>query len=155
VRLIGKDSEQLGIVSLKEALRIAQEHDLDLVNVAPNAKPPVCKIMDYGRYRYEQSKREKEARKNQKTIDVKEIKMRPTIDEHDFETKMKNALRFLSDGNKVKITITFRGREITHVDLAHSLMDRIAAYTAELGAVERKPKVEGKNMIMVLTPKQD
>jgi translation initiation factor IF-3 len=155
VRLIGKDGEQLGIVNIREALRIAQEHELDVVNVAPTAKPPVCKIMDYGRYRYEQSKREKESRRNQKTIDVKEVKMRPTIDEHDFQVKLKNAYRFLADGDKVKVTITFRGREITHADLAHKLMNRIAQEVAELGSVERKPKVEGRNMIMILTPKQD
>lgn len=111
--------------------------------------------MDYGRYRYEQSKREREARKNQKTIEIKEVKMRPTIDDHDFQVKLRNAQRFLTDGDKVKVTIMFRGREITHVDLAQSLMKRISEGVAELGAVERKPKVEGRNMIMILMPKQD
>jgi len=155
VRLVAENSEQLGIVSAKEALRIAVERGLDLVEVAPGAKPPVCRLMDYGKFKYEQSKREREARKKQKIINIKEVKLRPNIEDHDFETKAKNAVRFLQDGDKVKVTIMFRGREISHAQLGKKLCIRLAALVKEMAHVEREPKVEGRNMIMILSPKQD
>ncbi|EEG76452.1 translation initiation factor IF-3 [Dethiobacter alkaliphilus AHT 1] len=138
---------------MKEALRIAGEKNLDLVAVSLSAKPPVCRIMDFGKYKFEQSKREKEARKNQKTITMKEVKVRPNIEEHDFQVKLKNARRFLENGDKVKATVMFRGREITHPELGQKLLLRIAKDVEDLGNVERVPKVEGRNMIMILTPK--
>nr|WP_222927244.1 translation initiation factor IF-3 [Thermosediminibacter litoriperuensis] len=155
VRVIDTDGKQLGIMPLKEALRIAQERQLDLVKVAPQAKPPVCKIMDYGKYKYEQSKKEKEARKNQKVISIKEIRMSPNIEEHDFQVRVKNALRFLDDGNKVKVTIRFRGREITHTQLGEDVLKRLADSVREKGVVEKPPVIEGRNMVMILSPKQN
>ncbi|WP_049817954.1 translation initiation factor IF-3 [Thermosediminibacter oceani] len=155
VRVIDVDGKQLGIMPLKEALKIAQERQLDLVKVAPQAKPPVCKIMDYGKYKYEQSKREKEARKNQKVISIKEIRMSPNIEEHDFQVRVKNALRFLDDGNKVKVTIRFRGREITHTQLGEEVLKRLADSVKEKGIVEKPPVIEGRNMVMILSPKQN
>jgi len=137
---------------LKDALQIAAERDLDLVEIAPNAKPPVCKLMDYGKYRYEQAKKEKEARKKQKVMEVKEVKLRPNIENHDFETKARNAQRFLKDGDKVKVTIMFRGREITHTDLGRNLCLRLAEYLKDYSVIEREPKVEGRNMVMILAP---
>jgi len=137
---------------LKDALQIAAERDLDLVEIAPNAKPPVCKLMDYGKYRYEQAKKEKEARKKQKIVEVKEVKLRPNIENHDFETKARNAQRFLRDGDKVKVTIMFRGREITHTDLGKNLCLRFAEYLKDDSVIEREPKVEGRNMVMILAP---
>ena len=154
VRLIGVDGSQLGIKSIREALQLAQEANLDLVNVAPQAKPPVCRIMDYGKYRYEQSKREKEARKNQKTIQIKEVRLSPTIEENDVKTKLSNVKKFLKKGNKVKLTIRFRGREITHQELGRSILDRMAKEVEDLSEVERAPKLEGRQMIMILAPKQ-
>lgn len=154
VRLIGPDGKQLGIMPLKEALRYAQEAQLDLVKVASNAKPPVCKIMDFGKYKYEQSKREKEARKNQKVINIKEIRMNPTIDEHDFQVRLKNTLKFLKEGNKVKVSIRFRGRQMTHTQLGEEVLNKMIELTQELGVVEKPPKMEGRNMVMVLSPKQ-
>ncbi|AVX21236.1 MAG: translation initiation factor IF-3 [Bacillota bacterium] len=154
VRVVDENGEQLGIMPIKDALRIAAERNLDLVEVAPTAKPPVCRIMDYGKYRYEQSKREKEARKKQKVISVKEIKLRPSIEQHDFEVKANHVLRFLKDGDKVKATIMFRGREITHPELGQQLLERLADYVRDYAVVERAPKVEGRNMIMILAPKQ-
>ena len=154
VRLIGPDGKQLGIMPLKEALRHAQEAQLDLVKVASNAKPPVCKIMDFGKYKYEQSKREKEARKNQKVINIKEIRMNPTIDEHDFQVRLKNTLKFLKEGNKVKVSIRFRGRQMTHTQLGEEVLNKMIELTQELGVVEKPPKMEGRNMVMVLSPKQ-
>lgn len=142
------------MLPLRDALRIADERQLDLVEVAPQAKPPVCRIMDYGRYRYEQSKREKEAKKKQRIITVKEVKLRPNIEDHDFEVKARNAIRFLKDGDKVKATIMFRGRQIVHPDLGKQLLVRLAEKVADLANVERPPKLEGKNMIMILAPKQ-
>lgn len=139
---------------MRDALRLADERQLDLVEVAPQAKPPVCRIMDYGRYRYEQSKREKEAKKKQRIITVKEVKLRPNIEDHDFEVKARNAIRFLKDGDKVKATIMFRGRQIVHPDLGKQLLVRLAEKVADLASVERPPKLEGKNMIMILAPKQ-
>lgn len=126
---------------------------MDLVEVAPQAKPPVCRIMDYGRYRYEQSKREKEAKKKQKIITVKEVKLRPNIDDHDFNVKARNAIRFLKDGDKVKATIMFRGRQIVHPDIGRQLLVRLAEQVKDLATVERQPKLEGRNMIMILAPK--
>ena len=153
IRLVGEDGEQLGIMSPREAMRIAEESGLDLVEVAPAAKPPVCKIMDVGRYKYEQSKREREARKRQHVISVKEVKLRPNIEDNDFQTKTRNAIRFLEDGDKVKVTIMFRGREMSHLDLGRELLDRVAEVVKELGNVERSAKLEGRNMSMIITPK--
>jgi translation initiation factor IF-3 len=154
VRLIDVNGEQLGIVPLREALRIAGEKNLDLVNVAPTAKPPVCRIMDYGKFKYEQSKREKESRKNQKVISIKEIRMTPNIEEHDFETKLRNCIKFLQAGDKVKVSVRFRGREITHTQIGQAVLDRMAKATEEIANVERTPKLEGRQMIMILAPKQ-
>jgi translation initiation factor IF-3 len=142
-------------MSGRDALRLAEERQQDLVEIAPAAKPPVCRIMDFGKYKYEQSKREKEARKKQKVISVKEIKMRPNIEDHDFEVKAKNAVRFLKDGDKVKATIIFRGREIVHTQIGQQLLKRLAEDLKELSSIERVPKLEGKNMIMILAPKQE
>ena len=155
VRLIDGDGSQLGIFSSRDALHLAEEKQLDLVEISPAAKPPVCKIMDFGKYKYEQSKREKEAKKKQKIISVKEVKLRPNIEDHDFDVKAKNATRFLKDGDKVKATIIFRGREIVHTQLGQKLLKRLAECVSEFALVERQPKLEGKNMIMILTPKQD
>jgi len=147
------DGKQIGIMSAKEALKIAMEKQLDLVKIAPQAKPPVCKIMDYGKYKYEQSKREKEAKKKQKIIEVKEIRMSPVIEEHDFNVKLNHAKRFLEDGDKVKVTVKFRGRESMHVQIAEDLLHRFAESLRDQGIVEKSPRMEGKNMIMVITPK--
>lgn len=155
VRVIDSDGNQLGILSSRDALRLAEEKQLDLVEISPAAKPPVCKIMDYGKYRYEQSKREKEAKKKQKIISVKEVKLRPNIEDHDFEVKAKNAARFLKEGDKVKATIIFRGREIVHTQLGQKLLKRLAERVQDISQVERQPKLEGKNMIMILSPKLD
>ncbi|GKS10583.1 translation initiation factor IF-3 [Paenibacillus chitinolyticus] len=153
VRLIGPDSEQLGIKPIREALQMAIDANLDLVNVAPTAKPPVCRIMDYGKYRYEMQKKEKEARKNQKIVDIKEIRLSATIDEHDFQTKLRNAVKFLNDGDKVKASVRFRGREIAHAENGRKVLQRLAAETEEISSMERAPKLEGRSMIMILTPK--
>lgn len=155
VRLIDSNGDQLDVVSIKEAQRLAHERGLDLVEIAPKGKPPVCKIMDYGKYRFEQNKREKDAKKNQKTVALKEVKLRPNIEDHDFETKAKNGERFLKDGNKVKVTIMFRGREITHPDLGRVLCQRMAERLSEISSVEKAAKVEGRNMTMILVPKQN
>ncbi len=153
VRLIDEAGEQLGILPIREALRIAQERGVDLVEVAPSARPPVCRLMDFGKFKYEQSKKEREARKKQKIVDVKEVKMRPSIEEHDFEVKVKSAERFLKEGDKVKCTIMFRGREIAHSDLGRKLLERFTARLQDIASIERTPRVEGRNMIMILTPK--
>lgn len=155
VRLIDENGEQIGIVPTREALQMAIEKNLDLVEVAPGAKPPVCRLMDFGKFRYEQSKRDKEAKKKQKVITVKEVKMRPKIDHHDFLVKAKNARRFLENGDKVKVTIMFRGREISHAQLGQQLCLKFAEELASLSSVEKEPKVEGRNMIMILTPRSD
>jgi translation initiation factor IF-3 len=155
VRVIDSEGRNLGIMSLKDALRRAQESHLDLVRVASGATPPVCKIMDYGKYKYEQSKREKEARKNQKIINMKEIRMNPNIDEHDFQVRVKNAIRFLKDGNKVKASIKFRGREITHTTLGEKVLKQMADCVKELGVIEKMPQIEGRNMIMIISPRQN
>ncbi|MDN5348112.1 MAG: translation initiation factor [Clostridia bacterium] len=138
---------------LQEALRIAQEQGLDLVEVAPTARPPVCRIMDFGKYKYEQSKREREARKKQRVINIKEVKLRPGIEEHDFQIKVRNALRFLEDGDKVKVTVMFRGRELAHAHLGTRLCERLADQLADKASIEKPPKVEGRNMTMILAPK--
>lgn len=150
--MVSEDGEQLGIVSNKEAMQIAMERSLDLVEIAPTAKPPVCKLMDYGKYKYEQAKRDKEARKKQKVIDIKEVKLRPNIEDHDFLTKGRNAERFLKSGDKVKVTIMFRGREITHPEQGKVLCKRMAELLQDIAVVEREPKVEGRNMVMILAP---
>ncbi|MDI3534558.1 MAG: translation initiation factor [Thermosediminibacterales bacterium] len=155
VRVIDINGNQIGIMQTKQALKLAREKQYDLVKVAPQAKPPVCRIMDYGKYKYEQSKKEKEARKKQKVINIKEIRMSPNIEEHDFQVRVRNALRFLKDGNKVKATIRFRGRQITHSALGQEVLERLAEELKDFGVIERKPKVEGRNMIMILAPKQD
>ncbi|MGO0122902.1 translation initiation factor IF-3 [Desulfothermobacter acidiphilus] len=153
VRLVDTDGTQVGIVPLSEALRLAEERGLDLVEVAPQARPPVCKIMDYGKFRYEMSKKDREARKKQHLVAIKEVKFRPNIEEHDFQVKARNVIRFLEDGDKVKVTIMFRGREIIHPQLGERLLDRLKEEAAEVGMVERAPKLEGRNMIMILAPK--
>lgn len=155
VRVIGSDGQQIGIKPLKEALKMARDVNLDLVNVSPNAKPPVCRIMDYGKFKYEQSKKEKEARKKQKIINVKEVRMSPTIEEHDFNTKLRNVEKFLKKGDKVKLSIRFRGRAITHSELGQEVLERLAAEVKDICEVERKPKMEGRSMIMILAPKSD
>ena len=140
-------------MSLEEALALAENKRTDLVEIAPNAKPPVCRLMDYGKYIYEQQKREKEARKRQKVVDVKEVKLRPSIEDHDFDVKTKNAVRFLTDGDKVKVTIMFRGRELSHPELGEVLLTKMADKLKDIATVERSPKLEGKNMIMIVGPK--
>lgn len=153
VRVVSSTNEQLGVMALRDALRLAGEQQLDLVEVAPTAKPPVCRIMDYGKFRFEQQKREKEAKKKQKVVSVKEVKLRPNIEDHDFEVKLKNAQRFIADGDKVKVTIMFRGRELTHPELGREILLRMAAELKDMVTVEREPKLEGKNMIMIVAPK--
>ncbi len=152
VRLIDPDGEQKGIVSLEEALRTAEEYGLDLVEVSPNANPPVCRIMDYGKYRYQQAKKNKDAKKKQSVIHVKEVKLRPKTEEHDIQYKLAHVKRFLSDGNRVKVTIQFRGREIAHPDMARRVVDKILEGTSEIGIVDQQPKIEGRRMIFVLRP---
>lgn len=152
IRLIGVDGEQLGVMHPKDALKIALEKELDLVEIAPNGKPAVCRIMDYGKYKYEQSKRERENKKNQKVITIKEVKLRPNIENHDFYTKVRNAAKFLEAGSKVKVTIMFRGREITHAENGKELCNRVAEELANVCKVEKPAKVEGRNMTMMLTP---
>ena len=154
MRLISKDGEQLGIVPLKAALRQAEEADVDLVEIAPNAKPPVCKIMDFGKYRYEQSKKRDEARKKQKQVQIKEIKFRPGTDEGDYQIKMRNIRRFLTDGDKVKVTLRFRGREMAHQNLGAKLLQRVEEDLAEEAQVEQRPKMEGRQMVMMIAPKK-
>ena len=153
VRLISNDGEQLGIVSAAQAQKLAAEKNLDLVKIAPQAKPPVCKIMDYGKYRFEQSKREKEAKKNQRVIERKEIRLSPNIDVHDFDTKVGHARKFLSAGNKIKVSIRFRGREMTHTDLGLTIMAQFAEKCADIASVEKPAKLEGRQMLMFLAPK--
>ena len=152
VRLVGADGEQIGVKPLPEALHIAREHDLDLVEVAPNANPPVCKIMDFGKFKYEQDVRRKESRRKASNVVIKEMKFRPKIDEHDYTTKTKHVERFLNEGSKVKITIMFRGREMAHPELGKKILDRIAEQVKDVGNVEAAPRVDGRNMLMVLAP---
>jgi translation initiation factor IF-3 len=154
VRLIGPDGEQVGIIALRDALTYADRLNLDLVEVAPMANPPVCKVMDYGKYRYEQEQKAKEARKRQTTISIKEIKLRPKIDDHDFGIKKAHVERFLQKGDKVKLTIMFRGRELVHPHLGERLLRRMAEDVIELGDVESQPNLDGRNMVMMLAPKK-
>lgn len=154
VRLIGPDGEQVGIVGVPEALSYADRLNLDLVEVAPNAAPPVCKVMDYGKYRYEQEQKAKEARKRQTTISIKEIKLRPKIDDHDFDTKKGHVERFLRKGDKVKLTIMFRGRELVHPHLGERLLRRMADDLVDVGEIESEPNLDGRNMVMMLAPKR-
>ena len=153
--MIAADGSQFGVVAIARARELADEAGLDLVKIAPTAQPPVCKIMDYGKYRFDQIKREKETKKNQKVVEIKEVKLRPNIEDHDFETKVKHAIRFLTDGNKVKVTIMFRGREITHPELGKELCERMAERLGDFSNVEKAAKVEGRNMTMILVPKND
>ena len=153
LRVIMNDGEALGIMSADEALKIAEEKDLDLVKIAPQAVPPVCKIMDYGKYRFEQTKREKEAKKNQHTVEIKEIRLSLNIDTHDFETKVNHARRFLTSGNKVKVSIRFRGREMAHTENGLVIMKQFSDACEEFGNVEKAAKLEGKSMMMFLAPK--
>lgn len=153
VRLVGADGEQIGIKSIRDALQLATEANLDLVNVAPTAKPPVCRIMDYGKFRYEQQKKEKEARKNQKIVDIKEVWFRANIEEHDYQVKFRNVVKFLNEGDKVKASVRFRGREITHASIGQKILERLSKEVAEICNVERAPKLEGRSMIMILAPK--
>lgn len=153
LRLIGEDGEQIGVVTLKEALDKAVEADLDLVEINPTSKPPVCKLMDYGKHRYETSKKERESRQKRKIIEVKEVKFRPKIDVHDYETKKKMAVRFIKEGDKVKITMMFRGREVVYRAKGIEILNKLAEELAEFAQVERRPKIEGKNITMILAPK--
>ena len=154
VRVIGSDGQQLGIMSAREAQKLATEAELDLVKIAPKAQPPVCKIIDYGKYRYEQARKEKEARKKQKTVEIKEVRLSPNIDTNDLNTKVNNARKFLSKGNKVKVTLRFRGREMAHVQQSKHILDDFAKLVEDLAVVEKPAKLEGRNMSMVLTEKR-
>ena len=154
VRVIGSDGQQLGIMSAREAQKLATEAELDLVKIAPKAQPPVCKIIDYGKYRYEQARKEKEARKKQKTVEIKEVRLSPNIDTNDLNTKVNNARKFLSKGNKVKVTLRFRGREMAHVQQSKHILDDFAKLVEDLAVVEKSAKLEGRNMSMVLTEKR-
>ena len=153
IRVISNDGEQLGIMSAAEALKIAESKNLDLVKIAPAAKPPVCKIMDYGKFRFEKAKREKEARKNQKIVEIKEVRLSLNIDTHDFETKINHARKFISSGDKVKVSIRFRGREMAHPELGLTIMNRCAEAMADCASVEKPAKLEGRQMLMFLAPK--
>ena len=153
LRVIDSDGNQLGIMSLRQALEIAGQKNLDLVKIAPQANPPVCKIIDYGKFRFEQAKREKEARRNQRVVEIKEVRLSLNIDTHDFETKKNHALRFISDGNKVKASIRFRGREMGHPELGLEIMRKFSDAMSEVAVVEKPAKLEGRNMLMFLAPK--
>jgi translation initiation factor IF-3 len=154
VRLIDDEGNQLGIVPTRQALEIARERGLDLVEVAPNAMPPVCRLMDYGKYRYEESRKLRESRKNQKTTDLKEVRLKPKIDDHDLATKSRQALKFLEDGDKVKLTVVFRGREVAHAEIGRGLLLQVAEQVGSVGVVEQTPKLEGRSMTMMLSPKK-
>ena len=151
VRLVGSDGEQLGIVSGKEALRMAREADLDLVKIAPTAKPPVCKIIDYSKYRYEQARREKEAKKKQKTMEVKEVRMSPNIDKNDLNTKANQARKFIEKGNKVKVSLRFRGREMSHINYSKQILDQFFEKLEDIAVIDKPPKMEGRTMVMFLS----
>ncbi|MBP2116846.1 translation initiation factor IF-3 [Cohnella lubricantis] len=153
VRLVGPNGEQIGITPFREAMQMAIDANMDLVNVAPQAKPPVCRIMDYGKFRYEQQKKEKEARKNQKIVDLKEVWFRSNIEEHDYQVKFRNVVKFLSEGDKVKCSVRFRGREIAHANIGLKILERVAKEVGDICVVERVPKLEGRSMIMILAPK--
>ena len=154
VRLIGADGGQLGVMSAAEAQRYADDAGLDLVKISPTAVPPVCKLMDYGKYRFEQTKRDKEAKKNQHVVEIKEVRMSPSIDVGDFNVKLRNAQKFLSEGNRVKVTVRFRGREMAHTDIGKKLLDKFAEQCAEVSSVDKGAKLEGRNMSMFLSPKK-
>ena len=154
VRLIGEDGQQLGIMSSREAMKLAQEADLDLVKIAPTAKPPVCKIIDYGKYKYELTRKEKEAKKKQKTVDVKEVRLSPNIESNDLNTKVNNAKKFIEKGNKVKVTLRFRGREMAHMQSSKHILDDFAELLKDVASVEKPAKLEGRSMSMVLTEKR-
>ncbi len=154
IRVIGEDGEQLGIMSPREAMKIAQEAELDLVKIAPKAQPPVCKIIDYGKYRYELARKEKEAKKKQKTVEVKEVRLSPNIETNDLNTKVNNAKKFISKGNKVKVTLRFRGREMAHMQQSKHILDDFAELLADVAVVEKPAKLEGRSMSMVLTEKR-
>jgi translation initiation factor IF-3 len=153
VRVIGQEGGQLGIMAAQEAIQLAEEQGLDLVEVAPEARPPVCRIMDYGKYKYQQSKRLQQAKKKQKIISVKEIKLRPKTEEHDYQFKTQHVRRFLQDGHKTKVTVVFRGREMAHTELGRQMLDRVAVDLQDVGSVEQTPRQEGRNMTMVLSPR--
>jgi len=153
VRVIGQEGGQLGIMAVQEAIQLAEEQGLDLVEVAPDARPPVCRIMDFGKYKYQQSKRLQQAKKKQKVISVKEIKLRPKTEEHDYQFKTQHVRRFLQDGHKTKVTVVFRGRELAHTELGRQMLDRVATDLHDIGAVEQTPRQEGRNMTMVLSPR--
>lgn len=153
LRLIGSDGTQLGIMSAAQALDIAAQKEMDLVKISPNANPPVCKIMDYGKFRFEQAKREKEARRNQHIIEIKEIRMTPSIGDNDFNVKLRNGQKFLRDGDRLKVTIRFRGREMAHTAIGEELLNKFAAGCADLAGVDKAPKLEGRNMSVFLSPK--
>lgn len=155
VRLIDDEGEQIGVIPIKEALKMAENKHLDLVNVAPNAKPPVCKILDYGKYKYDALKKEKEAKKNQKVINVKEIRLSPNIEKHDLEVKANQASKFLSNENRVKVSVRFRGRELGHKDLGKEVLDKFYELTKDVGQIEKKPSMEGRMMIMFMGPLTD
>ena len=152
--MIGADGEQLGIVNLRQAMQVAEEADLDLVEISPTAKPPVCKIMDFGKFKYQESKKQHEAKLKQKQVQVKEVKFRPGTDEGDYQIKLRNINRFLADGDKVKVTLRFRGREMTHQELGLAQLKRVEADVAEISVTEQFPKLEGRQMVMVLGPKK-
>ena len=154
MRLVGEDSEQLGIVSLQEALSVAEEAGLDLVEIAPLAKPPVCRVMDYGKFKYQESKRAHEAKQKQKQTQLKEVKLRPGTDENDYQIKLRNLIRFLSEGDRAKVTLRFRGREMAHQEFGLRQLQRIKADLEEIGQVEQMPKMEGRQMVMVIAPKK-
>ena len=154
IRLISQDGEQLGIMSAKEAMKLAKEADLDLVKIAPTAKPPVCKIIDYGKYRYEMARKEKEAKKKQRTMDVKEVRLSPNIDTNDLNTKANQARKFLSKGDKVKVTLRFRGREMAHVNYSKQILDSFCEKLEDIAVVDKKPKMEGRSMVMFLSEKR-
>ncbi len=154
VRVIGENGDQLGIMPIQEAMRLAQEAELDLVKIAPKAQPPVCKIIDYGKYRYELARKEKEARKKQKIVEVKEVRLSPNIDTNDLNTKVNNAKKFITKGNKVKVTLRFRGREMAHVQQSKHILDDFAELLSDVAVVEKPAKMEGRNMSMVLTEKR-
>ncbi len=153
IRLIGADGAQLGIMSAEAALDIAAEEDLDLVKISPASNPPVCKIMDYGKFRFEQSKRDKETKKNQKVIEIKEIRMSPGIGDNDFNTKLKNGQKFLTDGDRLKVTVRFRGREMTHTEIGEELLDRFSQACSDIATVSKSAKLDGRHMTMFLAPK--
>ncbi len=155
VRLIGKDGEQIGVISRDEALNIAKQDDLDLALVSPNAKPPVARVLDHGKYRYEQQKREQEQRRNQKVVNVKEIRLSPTIDDHDFNTKLRQGRKFIKDGDKVKVAIRFRGRAITHKSIGREVLDRFAEGMLDVAKLESRARMEGRNMFMMLAPETE